>query len=213
MVSPPKVAFKIPVIWNAEEVKRFLEVIKGDRWSAIYYLGCGTGMRKGEILGLPLSALDLDKGYLMVVQTLQLVDNKLALMEPKTQKSRRLIVLPDFVKEALKIHLVRREVLSQSVSWKESGLVFTTDIGTPISPRNMVRHFKTKLKEAGLPNIKFHSLRHGVASLLLERNVHPKIVSELLGHSSVNLTLSTYSHIINPINKVASSEMDQIFKK
>lgn len=212
MVTPPKPVYKIPKTWSMDQVKSFLEVLKDDRWAAIYYLGCGTGMRKGEVLGLPLSALDLDKGYLMVIQTLQLVNGKLELLEPKTQKSRRMIVLPEFVKEALRTHFVRRSTISQSPSWRESGLVFTTDIGTPISPRNLVRHFKSKLQQAGLPDIRFHDLRHTTASLLLEKNVHPKIVSELLGHSTITLTLNTYSHIINPINKVASSEMDDMFK-
>ena len=101
--------------------------------------------------------------------------------------------------------------ISQSSSWRESGLVFTTDIGTPISPRNLVRHFKSKLQQAGLPDIRFHDLRHTTASLLLEKNVHPKIVSELLGHSTI--TLNTYSHIINPINKIASDQMDDMFKE
>jgi integrase len=211
-VTPPKPAYQVPHTWSMDEVKRFLTVLKGDRWAAIYYLGCGTGMRKGEILGLALSSLDLDKGYLMITQTLQLVNGKLRIMEPKTQKSRRMIVLPDFVKEALRIHLARRLMLSQSPSWKESGLVFTTDRGTPIFPRNLVRHFKDKLNEAGLPDIRFHDLRHTTASLLLEKNVHPKIVSELLGHSNIVVTLQTYSHIINPINKVASNEMDDMFK-
>jgi integrase len=210
-VTPPKPVYQVPHTWSMDEVKRFLTVLKGDRWAAVYYLGAGVGMRKGEILGLALSSLDLDKGYLMVTQTLQLVNGKLELLEPKTQKSRRMIVLPDFVKEALRIHLVRRESLSKRSTWRESGLVFTTDLGTPISPRNLVRHFKDKLKEAGLPDIRFHDLRHTTASLLLEKNVHPKIVSELLGHSNVNLTLNTYSHIINPINKVASKEMDDMF--
>src|SRR6266487_3944851 len=137
LVTPPKVTFKIPKTWSQEQVQSFLNVLKDDRWAAVYYLGCGTGMRKGEVLGLALSALDLDKGYLMVVQTLQLVHGQgLMLLEPKTQKSRRMIVLPDFVKEALRIHLVRRQVLSQNPLWKESGLVFTTNIGTPIFPRN-----------------------------------------------------------------------------
>ena len=112
--------------------------------------------------------------------------------------------------EALKEHLAKREVLSQSPHWKECGLVFTTDIGTPISPRNLIRLFKDRIKEAGLPDIRFHDLWHGVASLLLEKNVHPKIVSELLGHSSVNLTLNTYSHITNPLNRVAADTMDDV---
>ena len=86
-----------------------------------------------------------------------------------------MIVMPDFVKEALKTHLAKRGVLSQSPHWKESGLAFTTDIGTPINPHNMLKHFKAKTIEAGLPKIKFHSLRHSVASILLENNTHPKL--------------------------------------
>ena len=211
LVSPPSVKFKIPTTWDSNQVKAFLDSLKGDRWSAIYYLACGTGMRKGEILGLPLSALDIEKGYLRVIQTLQLVHGKgLLLLEPKTQKSRRMIVLPSFVVEALKIHLARRNERSKSANWKESGLVFTTDVGTPIAPRNLVRHFKNKLSSAGLPDIRFHDLRHTTASLLLEKNVHPKIVSELLGHSTITLTLNTYSHIINPLSRVAADTLDDI---
>ena len=88
--------------------------------------------------------------------------------------------------------------------------MFTTNIGTPISPRNMLRRFKHKLTSVGLPNIRFHDLRHTTASLLLEKNVHPKIVSELLGHSTVTLTLNTYSHIINPLSSVAADALDEI---
>jgi integrase len=87
-----------------------------------------------------------------------------------------------------------------------------TNIGTPISPRNRLRHFKDKLTRIGLPNIHFHDRRHTTASLLLEKNVQPKIVSELLGHSNAHITLNVYSHIINPINKVASSEIEEMFK-
>ncbi|HET9587377.1 MAG TPA: site-specific integrase [Anaerolineales bacterium] len=184
--------------------------IKDDRWAGIYYLAC-TGMRKGEILGLPMSALYLDKGYPVVVQTPYFTRSEgIILEEPKTEKSRRMIVLPDFVKEALKIHLVKRKLLSQSPSWKESGLVFTTGIGTPINPHNMLKYFKARTAEAGLPKIRFHSLRHWVASILLENNTHPKLVAELLGHSSVNLTLNQYSHIINPLNTVVSDTLDKV---
>jgi integrase len=92
LVSPPKVEFKVPATWSAEQLQTFLDHIEDDRWAAIYYLA-GTGMRKGEILGLPLTALDLDKGYLMVIQTLQFVHGQgLLILEPKTEKSRRMIV-------------------------------------------------------------------------------------------------------------------------
>ncbi len=149
----------------------------------------------------------------MVIQTLQFVSGRgLLILEPKTDKSRRLIRLPEFVRKSLVDHLARRSILAQNPLWKESGLVFTTDIGTAISPRNMIRHFKNKLVRAGLPDIRFHSIRHSVASILLEKNTHPKLVAELLGHSSVNLTLNQYSHIINPMNSVVADTMDTVLK-
>lgn len=88
--------------------------------------------------------------------------------------------------------------------------IFTTNSGTPISPRNMLRHFKNKQTSIGLPNIRFHDLKHTTASLLLEKNVDPKIVSELSGHSTVTLTLKTYLHIINPMSGVAADAMAEI---
>jgi integrase len=213
LVASPKVKFQIPVTWDAKQLQTFLDHVKDDRWAGIYYLAC-TGMRKGEILGLPLSALHLDKGYLMVVQTLYFTSKEgIIFQEPKTEKSRRLIKLPEFVCQALEVHLAKRALLAQSPKWKESGLVFTTDIGTAINPQNMLKHFKAKTAEVGLPRIKFHSLRHSVASILLENNTHPKLVAELLGHSSVNLTLNQYSHIINPMNSVVADTLDRAVSK
>ena len=147
----------------------------------------------------------------MVIQTLQSVAGKgLLILDPKTERSRRLIRLPEFVREALKDHLMRRAVLPQNPERKESGPVFTTNIGTPITPRKMLRHFKNKLTSIGLPNVRFHDLRHTTASLLLEKNVHPKMVSEFLGYPIVTLTLYTYSHIISPMSGVAAEAMDEI---
>lgn len=149
MASPPSVKFKVPSTWTSNELRSFLDSLKTDRWAAIHYLAC-TGMRKGEILGLPLKALDIEIGFLRVVQTLQFVPGKgLLILDPKTERSRRLIRLPKFVREALKDHLTRRAVLAQNPEWKESGLVFTINIGTPITPRNMLRHFKNKLSAVG----------------------------------------------------------------
>ncbi len=88
-------------------------------------------------------------------------------------------------------------------------MVITTDMGTPINPQHMLKHFHAKTIEAGLPRIKFHNLRHSVASILLENNIHPKLVAELLGHSSTKVTLDTYSHIINPMNTVTADTLDK----
>jgi integrase len=210
VVGKPKVNFQPPRIWGKGDINTFISHVKQDRWSGIYHLAT-LGIRKGEILGLPLWALNLEEGYLMVVQNLQYVQGQgTVLLEPKTEKSRRRIVLPDFVKVALRAHLERRSELSGQPSWKESGLVFTTDIGTPVNPQNLLKHFKKKTKEAGLPKIKFHSMRHSCASYLLSQNVHPKIVQELLGHSTVELTLNQYSHINNPLNTVASDALSKL---
>lgn len=96
MASPPSVKFKQPSVWSSEHVKAFLEHVKDDRWATIYYLACGTGMRKGEVLGIPLTAVHLEEGSLQIFQTLQFVPTKgLLIMDPKTDKSRRKIVLPN----------------------------------------------------------------------------------------------------------------------
>jgi integrase len=209
LVTPPKVKFIVPLIWSARQLQTFLDHIKGDRWAGIFYLAC-TGMRKSEILGTPVSSVHLDKGYLVVTQNLLFIPGQgLIFQEPKTDRSRRMIVLPDFIKEALTIHLERREALSKKPLWKESGLLFTTDIGTPINPQNMLKHFKANLAAAGLPNIKFHSIRHSVASILLEQNTHPRLVADLLGHSSTKLTIDTYSQMINPMNTVVSDTLQK----
>jgi integrase len=93
-------------------------------------------------------------------------------------------------------------------TWREHGLVFTTGNGTPILPRNLIRHFKSKIQTAGVPEIRFHDMRHTAASLLLEKNTHPKVVQELLGHSQITLTLDTYSHVIPTLQKEAARTMD-----
>lgn len=197
--------------WTAEQVKQFFSVIEGDRWEAIYYVAM-AGLREGEILALQWKNVNLPEGYLQVTQNLQYIPRKgLVFSQPKSEKSKSRVTLPDFVIEALGRHRGRQDALKTGV-WKENGLVFTTNIGTAISPRNLVRHFKTKLKEAGLPEIRFHDLRHTVATLLLEKNVHPLIVAEQLRHANINLTLSTYSHILPSMGKVASDQLDDIFK-
>ena len=101
-----------------------------------------------------------------------------------------------------------QERLAAGSDWKDSGLVFTTSIGTPIEPRNLTRDFKRILRKAGLPkSLRLHSLRHSTASLLLAQNVHPRVVMELLGHSQISLTLDTYSHVLPSALREAADKM------
>ncbi|MBF6613954.1 MAG: site-specific integrase [Chloroflexi bacterium] len=94
--------------------------------------------------------------------------------------------------------------------WKESGLVFTSTIGTPLDPRNAFRSFQDALQRAGLPHIRFHDLRHTCASLLLAQGVHPRVVMETLGHSHISLTMDTYSHVIPALQRDAADRMDAL---
>jgi len=213
LVDAPKLNKKEMKTWTAEQVKQFFVHLQGDRWQALYITACGTALREGELLALKWANVDLEEGKLRVVSTVQFIQGQgLVEGEPKSAKARSSVDLPDFVVESLKVHRSSQDELKSSEKWTENGLVFTTNVGTYIQPRNLVRHFKTKSKEAGLPEIRFHDLRHTVATLLLEKNHHPLLVSELLRHTSITLTLSTYSHILPSLKAGTAKELDDLFK-
>jgi len=155
----------------------------------------------GEILGLQWREVKLEEGQLTVSQALQRQKGGgLVLAAPKTERSRRAIELPMSLVSALRAHRVRQieERLAIGPRWQDTGLVFTSRVGTPLEPRNLFRHFKSKLRAAALPNIRFHDLRHSAASLMLAQNVPLRVVMEVLGHSSIRLTADTYSHVMPP---------------
>jgi len=185
---------------TADQAKHLLESSKSYRLYPVYVLAITTGMRMGEILGLRWEDVRFEAGSLSVNQTIQLYKGKPLLGEPKTAASRRTISLTKLALEALN-DIERSE-----------GLVFRTKNGTPYNPRNVGRDFEKALARAGLARIRFHDLRHTAATLLLKENVHPKIVQEMLGHSSISLTLDTYSHILPDIQKEATEKMDKLFE-
>lgn len=130
----------------------------------------------------------------------QLQGRGLVLTEPKTEKAKRSIKIPGYALEAL-----RRHVEGQK---RKQGLLFVTSNGTPISPRNLVRHFKQAVEQAGLPEIRFHDLRHTCATLHLVAGTHPKTVQDILGHSQISLTLDTYSHVLPVVQDEAAEWMN-----
>jgi integrase len=186
---------------SAEEARRLLEAARGDRLEALYVLAVHTGMRRGELLGLKWDDVDLDSQTVRIRRTLTRTDNgrRLALGEPKTRKSRRTVRLTQRAVEALRSHRKRQleEKLMVGSLYQDRGLVFAGEGGGLINPSNLrQRSFVPLTKRAGLRQITFHDLRHTCASLLFQRNVHPKFVQELLGHASVAITLDTYSHML-----------------
>jgi integrase len=156
-------------------------------------------MRQGELLALSWQDVDMKNGTVSVRRTLTRSSGRYTLGEPKTKKSRRSIRLTPRAVEALESHLERqlREMGILGDRYEDRGLLFTTSTGGLINPSNLrQRSLARLLKEARLPHIRFHDLRHTCATLLLTQGTHPKYVQDLLGHATIAITLDTYSHVM-----------------
>jgi integrase len=198
------------------EARTFLDAAReaGDRFEAVYVLAITTGLRRGELLGLRWDDADLDRGTLRVGRALVREGGRHVVGETKTRRGRRLVNLTPRTVAALKAHRRRQleERMRLSDLYEDQGLIIASNVGTPLNPENLVkRFFKPLLKKAGLPEIRFHDLRHTCATLLLGRGVHPKIVQELLGHATIAMTLDTYSHYLPSMGDQASGAMGDAF--
>lgn len=180
----------------------------------MYVLAIHTVMRQGELLGLKWENVDLAANAIRVRHTLLRTKGRVVLGESKTKKSRRTVHLTGAASRALEEHLERRLKVMERLGdlYKDQGLVFTTELGTPINPSNLrKRSFAPLLQKAALPRLRFHDPRHPRATLLLSRNVHPKYVQELLGHATVAITLDTYSHVIPGMGNHTARAMEDVF--
>src|SRR5690606_7370402 len=177
-------------VWTDNEVIQFLQEARGSKFYPAFYLAITTGMRIGELLGLKWSDVDLERGVISIRRTLQRTSEGLRLVEQtKTAQSRRLISISPSAVEVLKKYRIKQKEEMIRYNYLDTDLVFTSRNGKPIEPRNLRDYFANIIKKAGLPPIRFHDLRHTHATLLLQQGVHPKIVSERLGHASIRITL------------------------
>ena len=157
LVDPPSSKKPELVTWNVQEAKKFLDQVRGSRFYPMYCLAY-IGLREGEILGLHVEDFSKENHSITIRHALQYIMGKgLILTEPKTETSKRTIKLPDFVYEALCAHPIK----------ENQKLLFETSVGTPFSPRNFFRDFKDQSRAAGLPEIRFHDLRHFAVSYLI----------------------------------------------
>lgn len=202
LVDRPKAVKKEIIVWNVEEVRRFLKYAKkSGRYYIAFLLALTTGMRQGEILGLRWKDVDFENGCVRITQTLS-SDGKDLLPYTKTKSGSRTIDLPEETVTDLKKHwLFIRGEREKNRSYKNLDLVVCTEFGTPTHKSNIRRVFKSIIKKADIPKIRFHDMRHTHATLLLLQGVNPKIVSERLGHADVRITLDTYSHLLPSMQK------------
>ncbi len=176
-------------------------------------LALTTGLREGELLSLRWQDVDLEGDTLSVRQQLtRTKKDGLCFTTPKSPRSRRSIKLTRNAVDALKRHKValNEERLRLGALWQDTGLVFTSAKGMPLDVGNLTYgSFRPLLERAGLPRIRFHDLRHTCATLLLLRNVNPKIVQEMLGHANISETMDTYSHVLPSMQEPAVSAMEE----
>jgi integrase len=184
-----------------------------DRFEALYVLALHCGLREGELLGLRWDDVDFggSSATVHVRRTLSETRTGHKFEKPKNGKGRS-VKCSQKATEALRSHRARQgeERLRVGSLWQDNGLVFPTTTGTTMSGTNLLgRHFKPLLTRAELPAIRLHDLRHTCATILLMAGKHPKYVQELLGHASINITLDTYSHVIEGMDGGLGEAMDE----
>ncbi|MEC4569364.1 site-specific integrase [Paenibacillus sp. CMAA1739] len=189
-------------VWNEHQLKIFLDAASEDQYFMAFELAASTGMRQSEILALPRSEVDLKRKTASVRQAYTISEIGHDLDDTKNDSSVRSIALFANTANFLQNHF-RKQKYEQARNklYNDSGLVIQTSVGTPLGPRNLMRHYYRILdrivkEHPDFPRIRFHDLRHTHATLLLKAGIHPKIVQERLGHSSINVTLDTYSHVL-----------------
>lgn len=210
-VRAPKLVKKARTVWTSDQVAQFFRALEGHRLYAVFYLTFTTGMREGEVLGLTWDNIDLQTKQLRVVQSLTRADGQYQLKPPKTARSRRVVALDDRTVAVLRAHKAaqNQDKLFAGQEYESRGLVFATGLGRPLGPRNLLRDFQKACRAANVPVLTYHELRHTNATILFEHGVDAKIVSERLGHASVQITLDTYTHMRSDMQQRAVEAIEQ----
>lgn len=213
LIDPPRIPRPQFHVLDTDGAKKLLAAARGERFEAVIVLALTLGLRRGEILGLRWSDIDFEERVLRVNQALQRFGGRLQITEVKTERSRRVVAIPESVVRPLKARRARQaqERLLAGLEWQDSELVFTNPNGGPLEPITLHREYKELLEAARLPTeVRFHDLRHTAASLLLAQGVHLRVIMELLGHSSISLTANTYSHVMPAAMRDVADRMESI---
>jgi len=212
-VEPPRIHRAEMQTWDEGEVNQFLEAAKDSPYYALFHTAIYTGMRRSELLGLRWSDIEFLLPQLSVNRSLHHLKNgSYVFTEPKSDRSRRTIALSPSAVLTLQNHheTQKLERLMLGVELKENDLVFSRVDGKPLRPNSITRAWDMMCKRAGVKKIRLHDARHTHASLMLKQGIHPKIVQERLGHSSIQITLDTYSHVAPGLQQAAANRFDEI---
>lgn len=210
IVDPPRGRPKEIPFWNEAEIQTFLAAAQGHRLYALFALALSTGMRQGELIGLLRADVDWRSETLRVRRALVPLRGRMVETTPKTRRGNRVIALGPATMELLAAHQQRMtsEAAAAGSAWRDEGLMFPSEVGTPLGARNVQRTFDIIQKRAGVRRIPFHGMRHTHATQLLAAGVPPHVVSERLGHASVSFTLSVYAHVLPHQQREAARIMD-----
>ncbi|MBO0795474.1 MAG: site-specific integrase [Ktedonobacteraceae bacterium] len=219
-VTLPKAVKHAHVCLTPEQAQQLIQTAREHPLECLLVLAVTTGLRKGELLGLRWSDIDLEKQTLQVARTVSYIamDGKsYSFIEtgPKTEQSRRTIQIPQFAIEHLRLHRAKQLQRRHQAggAWNDQDLVFPGTLGTHYRPPTLQRHFTALLNRAGLPRMRFHDLRHSAATILLSFGVNAKVIQELLGHSNIQTTLNLYSHVLPGMQKEAMSYLDRLYQQ
>ncbi len=204
------------VTWDAATLAQYLERARttNDRYYAAWYLVATTGLRRGEALGLRWADLNLEAGRASIRQTLVCVNHEVQISSPKTTKSRRAIALDQGTIAVIREHRDAQAEQAAAIGdeWPDHDLILTLTDGRPIHPERFSREFDRRIQRWGLPRIRLHDLRHTWATLALQAGVHPKVVSERLGHANISITLDTYSHVTPAMQEDAAETVAEFIR-
>ncbi len=210
LATPPKQERYEYRILDPSQARVFLDAARNNRFEALFSVAVSVGLRLSEALGLRWQNVNLESGTLTVAEQLQRIKGKQVVGQPKTRRGLRIVQLPPFAIQALKDHRSRQlqDKLLAGPKWQEAGFVFANVYGGPADDSKIRKSLNAILERAGLPKMRFHDLRHTCASLLLAQNVNPRVVMEILGHSSISLTMNTYSHVLPILQQDAANLME-----